>query len=311
MRAVRGAGSSLIFQEPMTALNPVFTIGDQIAEALLGPQAGRSGEAPRSAPSSCSRRSASPIRRSARQRLSAPAVRRHAPTRGHRDGAGLPTRRSSSPTSRRPRSTSRFRRRFSTCCASMQRRSDLSILLITHDLGVVAETADRVVVMYGGEIVEEGPVGECSATRTTRIPRPARIDAAGGPGPRARDDSRLRAVLGVWPPGCAFHPRCPDRFEPVPDRASRRSIRSGMDTRRGVIWRKPAAPQQNRLSRATGRMTRRSVAVRGLAKHFPREGAVRPAGPVSRGRWCRSTSSPARRFGLVGESGSGKSTTGR
>jgi oligopeptide/dipeptide ABC transporter ATP-binding protein len=91
----------------------------------------------------------------------------------------------------------------------------LSLLLITHDLGVIAETADRVAVMYAGRIVEQGPVR--AIFHDPRHPYTRGL-LASIPG-RARG-RRLRAIegavprLGALPPGCAFHPRCPDRFDP-------------------------------------------------------------------------------------------------
>jgi oligopeptide transport system ATP-binding protein len=91
----------------------------------------------------------------------------------------------------------------------------LSLLLITHDLGVVAETADRVAVMYAGRIVEHGPVREIF-----RDPKHPYTRGLLGSRPGVARGKRLRAidgsvpVLGAFPSGCAFHPRCPDRFEP-------------------------------------------------------------------------------------------------
>ena len=113
---VRGAEIALIFQEPMTALNPVFTIGDQIAETLLvhGRATRRDGQGRAIELLDAVR---IPDAASRVRRLPAPAVRRHAAARADRDGARLPAVAASSPTSRRRRSTSRFRRRFSTCCA--------------------------------------------------------------------------------------------------------------------------------------------------------------------------------------------------
>jgi len=91
----------------------------------------------------------------------------------------------------------------------------LSLLLITHDLGVVAETADRVAVMYAGRIVEDGPVR--AVFHNPQHPYTRGL-LASMPG---RDSQRrLRAIEGTVPPlgalpaGCAFNPRCPDRFEP-------------------------------------------------------------------------------------------------
>jgi oligopeptide/dipeptide ABC transporter ATP-binding protein len=97
----------------------------------------------------------------------------------------------------------------------MKKTFGVSVLLITHDLGVIAETADRVAVMYAGRIVETGPVRSIFHEPAHPYTRGLLASMPGGP-----PGSRLRAIdgsvplLGAWPSGCAFHPRCPRRFEP-------------------------------------------------------------------------------------------------
>jgi oligopeptide/dipeptide ABC transporter ATP-binding protein len=97
----------------------------------------------------------------------------------------------------------------------LQRRLGLALLLITHDLGIVAEMADRVAVMYAGRIVEEAPVRELF--RDPRHPYTRGLLASIPGGARG---SKLQAIhgtvppIGDLPPGCAFAPRCPNRFEP-------------------------------------------------------------------------------------------------
>ena len=91
----------------------------------------------------------------------------------------------------------------------------LSLLLITHDLGVIAETADRVAIMYAGRIVEEGPVR--SILRDPKHPYTRGLLASipgGTPGERLHAIDGSVPPLGALPPGCAFSPRCPDRFAP-------------------------------------------------------------------------------------------------
>src|SRR5262249_15141270 len=108
----------------------------------------------------------------------------------------------------------------------MKAAFNLSLLLITHDLGVIAETADRVAVMYAGRIVEKGPVLEIFRNPNHPSPRgllPA-LGAAAAPGGRRRAIDGTGRMLGERPPGCAFNPRCPDRFDrctttPPPDYA--------------------------------------------------------------------------------------------
>jgi oligopeptide/dipeptide ABC transporter ATP-binding protein len=98
----------------------------------------------------------------------------------------------------------------------------LGLLLITHDLGVVAEMADRVAVMYAGRIVEEAPVDQLFNDPKHPYTRGLMASIPGGaPGERLRAIQGTVPALGQLPPGCAFGPRCPDRFEPctgaVPD----------------------------------------------------------------------------------------------
>jgi oligopeptide transport system ATP-binding protein len=101
----------------------------------------------------------------------------------------------------------------------LQTRFQLALLLITHDLGVVAQQADRVAVMYAGRIVEEAPVR--ALFRDPRHPYTRGL-LASLPGP-GQHGTRLQAIegtvprLGHIPPGCAFAPRCPSRFEPCGD----------------------------------------------------------------------------------------------
>ena len=105
--------------------------------------------------------------------------------------------------------------------AALQAEHGVTFLWITHDMGVVAEIADTVAVMYGGRIVEQGAGGEVFA-------RPAHPYTAGAARDRARrgrgaaegalrDDRRRRRRAGFIPPGCPFHPRCAHAFEPCPD----------------------------------------------------------------------------------------------
>jgi oligopeptide/dipeptide ABC transporter ATP-binding protein len=97
----------------------------------------------------------------------------------------------------------------------LRRQFRLSVLLITHDLGVVAEMADRVAVMYGGRIVEQGRTDDVLTAPAHPYTRALLASMAG-----AAPDGRLRAIpgnvpaLGGLPAGCPFAPRCADRFDP-------------------------------------------------------------------------------------------------
>ncbi len=116
LQDLRGDRIAMVFQEPMTSLNPAYSVGEQIVEAILRHDpVGR--PAARRRAIELMQRVGIPAPRAADRRLPAPAVGRHAPARHDRDGAGLPT---AAPDRRRaddPRSTSRSRRRSSTCCA--------------------------------------------------------------------------------------------------------------------------------------------------------------------------------------------------
>jgi peptide/nickel transport system ATP-binding protein len=97
----------------------------------------------------------------------------------------------------------------------LQQRFGTSILLITHDMGVVAETASRVIVMYGGEVVEQAPVQRIFAN-----PHHPYTEGLLGAMPRVgQHRDRLRTIPGTvppptrWPSGCRFHDRCPYAWE--------------------------------------------------------------------------------------------------
>jgi oligopeptide/dipeptide ABC transporter ATP-binding protein len=99
----------------------------------------------------------------------------------------------------------------------LQRRMGLALLLITQDLGVVAEMADRVAVMYAGRIVEQAPVKALFADPKHPYTRGLMGSMPGGaPGSRLHAIQGTVPPLGELPPGCSFTPRCPDRFEPCP-----------------------------------------------------------------------------------------------
>ena len=97
----------------------------------------------------------------------------------------------------------------------MRREFNLSLLLITHDLGVIAEMADRVAVMYAGRIVEQAPVSALFASPAHPYTRGLLASIPGGtPGKRLASIPGNVPAIGQLPSGCAFAPRCPDRFDP-------------------------------------------------------------------------------------------------
>ena len=210
----RAATLAMVFQDPMTALNPVQRVGDQIAEAITVHDASRVAAAPRGARSIelLERVGIAPAAQRARD-VPAPALGRHAPAGDARDGAGEPARGCSSPTSRPPRSTSPPRRRSSSCSSTCSARSGLALVLVTHDLGVVAGHRRP----RRGDVRGAGRRGGRRSTTSSRRRgirtragcwrRCRRIDGARG-GARARSRAAPPNPRRV-PPGCAFHPALP------------------------------------------------------------------------------------------------------
>jgi oligopeptide/dipeptide ABC transporter ATP-binding protein len=213
MQAVRGAEIALIFQEPMTALNPVFTIGDQIAETLIVHRR-------------ATRRDVQPKVVELLEAVRIPDAAARARDYPHQLSGGMRQRVliamaiacqpalviADEPTTALDVT---IQAQILDLLREMKSKFNLSLLLITHDLGVIAETADRVAVMYAGRIVEHAPVR--ALFRSPQHPYTRGLLASM---PGSSRGGRLRAiegsvpVLGAFPPGCAFHPRCPERFEP-------------------------------------------------------------------------------------------------
>jgi peptide/nickel transport system ATP-binding protein len=213
MRAVRGADIALIFQEPMTALNPVFTIGDQIAETLI--VHGRA-----------TRANATKMAVELLEAVRIPDASGRVRDYPHQLSGGMRQRvliamalacRPSLVIADEPTTALdvTIQAQILDLLREMKAAFNLSLLLITHDLGVVAETADRVAVMYAGRIVEEGPVRTIFRNPGHPYTRGLLASMPGGaPGARLHAIEGAVPILGELPSGCAFNPRCPDRFEP-------------------------------------------------------------------------------------------------
>ena len=212
MRQVRGADISLIFQEPMTALNPVFTIGDQIGEALLVHRR-------------VARHAASSKVEDLLASVSIPDPAQRARDYPHQLSGGLRQRVliamalacgpslviADEPTTALDAT---LQAQILDLLRALKARFDLSLLLITHDLGVVAEMADRVAIMYAGRIVEHGPVREIFHRPMHPYTQGLLASIPGGaPGSQLQAIAGTVPPLGDLPPGCAFSPRCQDRFD--------------------------------------------------------------------------------------------------
>jgi len=209
MRAVRGARISMVFQEPMTALNPVFTVGDQIAEVVRIHGAGSKREAWDRAVKML-------------ETVGIPAPAQRANEYPHQLSGGMRQRVviamalvmnpalviADEPTTALDVT---IQAQILELLADLQKQFGTSILLITHDLGVVAETVSRVIVMYGGEVVEEAPVRELFAAAH----HPYTEGLLGAMPQVGQERERLATIPGTvppptaWPSGCRFHDRCP------------------------------------------------------------------------------------------------------
>jgi oligopeptide/dipeptide ABC transporter ATP-binding protein len=217
MRRVRGPEIAMVFQEPMTSLNPVFTVGNQVAEAIVVHQKKSWREAMADA-EELLRTVAIPD--PARRIHDYP----HQMSGGMRQRVLIAMALSCNPSlliADEPTTALdvTIQAQILELLDHLRRERGLAVLLITHDLGVVAEMADRVSVMYTGRIVEEAPVRDLfrrplhpyTAGLLRSVPRPGRDPATGR-------RQRLPAIEGMvpdlirLPPGCDFAPRCPEVF---------------------------------------------------------------------------------------------------
>ena len=209
MRDLRGARISMIFQEPMTSLNPAFTIGDQIVEVIRRHQPGDAGQA-----------KALALDMLQRVRIPSPAERYdefpHRLSGGMRQRVMIAMALACGPRlliADEPTTALdvTIQAKILDLMRVLREETGTAIILITHDLGVVAEIADDVAVMYSGRIVERAPVRQLFAEPQ----HPYTIGLLGSIPQLHIEQRRLAAIEGQVPnalaplDGCRFHPRCP------------------------------------------------------------------------------------------------------
>jgi oligopeptide/dipeptide ABC transporter ATP-binding protein len=214
MRNVRGNDIAMVFQEPMTSLNPVFKIGAQVAEAIRIHRKVGKKEAWKQAGEML-------------ELVSIPDPHKRLHDYPHQLSGGMRQRVmiaialscdpelliADEPTTALDVT---IQAQIMELLASLQKKLGLAVLLITHDLGVVAEFCERIIVMYTGRIVEEAPVRQLFASPAHPYTRGLLKSLPGAALVAGTPIGRLPTITGMVPPitalpqGCKFNPRCPD-----------------------------------------------------------------------------------------------------
>ena len=209
MQKIRGNDISMIFQEPMTSLNPIFTIGDQISEAIIQHQCITTLEAKKQTLDLL-------------QKVLMPSPEIRINQYPHELSGGMKQRvmiamaiacRPALLIADEPTTALdvTIQAQILSLISSLSKDSEMAVLLITHNLGIVAQFANRVAVMYSGKIVEEAPVDYLFENPMHPYTR-GLLNSL----PKDNNKSKLEPIQGTvphpayLPKGCAFHPRCKD-----------------------------------------------------------------------------------------------------
>ena len=240
MQDLRGNGMAMIFQEPMSSLNPVFTIGEQIVEALLRHRAITRAQAVERA-----------IAMLHKVRIPAPEQRFH--EYPHKLSGGMRQRAmiamalacdprlliADEPTTALDVT---IQAQILELMRTLQLESGTAIILITHDLGVVAEVADEVLVMYSGRVVERAPVRALFEAPQ----HPYTVGLLGSIPRMDGEQSRLASIEGQVPSplrrgaGCSFADRCP--FADTQCRTAAPELRDVGAKHQAACWKAPLDP---------------------------------------------------------------------
>jgi peptide/nickel transport system ATP-binding protein len=315
LRKMRGRAIGLVFQDPTTSLNPVFAIGRQVIEGQVAHGTVPRGEA--------SKRATALLRE---VEISDPAARAtqypHQFSGGMRQRAVIAMAMAGRPKliiADEPTTALdvTVQAQVLGLLARRQAESGAAVVLITHDLGVIAETAHRVAVMYAGRIVETAPVAAIFAhprhpyTRALLNSLP-RLDA---------DRERLDPIPGqpaspaALPPGCPFAPRCGHaQARCTESEPALRDLGDGQAAACHFAEALPA-PAVHARNHSAPRAERGAplLQVDSLRVHFPIRSKIlrRQVGTVRAVDGVSFTLHAGETLGLVGESGCGKTTTGR
>ncbi len=212
MQKIRGNEIAMIFQEPMTSLNPIFTIGDQITEAICLHQ-------------DKSKEDARGLALEVLQKVAMPSPEERIDQYPHELSGGMKQRVmiamsivcgpslliADEPTTALDAT---IQAQILDLLDELRKETQMSILLITHNLGIVAQYADRVAVMYSGKIVEQA-----SAEKIFSSPSHPYTKGLLNSLPKDTISEKLETIPGAvphpafLPEGCAFHPRCPEKMD--------------------------------------------------------------------------------------------------